>query len=531
MSEFDSTYLHVGNESQLFVDNWIIESVFGITRRWYKPERYGEEPVLRKDRPWEVFPYFTYSNYCVLYDPKDRLLKCWYEDAGLKTAGKWKDTSRLLYAESRDGIRWIKPEFDIVKFDGCSTNIIAGYTFDDIETSTDKNPCPQCGIHSQAIIIDPNPSTQDEKFRMFFSLDTANEGRQLTCAHSGDGINWRLYPSKPSIGDMLNLSDVSNLFYDKYSHQFVMNTRKSIMFKAALPEYYVTANKKNSWHGWVCTYAPHRPDLMNKRRVFQTRSHNFINWSDPVELVCSDDVQDNIDEMYYGMGQFKVGNMNFGTLGILRHADNEMDVRLVYSRDGVKWYDADRANPFLKPRGKGYFDAHMVSIVPSPIEMGDKLLFFHGGSTGHHDYWLSADENLDCEEARDLDSVKFSMGLAMLRRDGFCSIDTGDVREGIIATRPLKAMKNSGLNTGNNCYSLYVNARCRHGGSIRVTVTDLNGKTIEGFELDNCDPFTGDNVEHKVSWRGRDQIPGVNTFRRYVFYMRKAEIFSFKLYF
>ena len=70
-SHFDSTNLHIGTEPQLFVDNWNIESVHGITRRWYKPERYTNDPILKKDKPWEMFPYFTYSNYCVLFDPKD----------------------------------------------------------------------------------------------------------------------------------------------------------------------------------------------------------------------------------------------------------------------------------------------------------------------------------------------------------------------------------------------------------------------------------------------------------------------------
>jgi hypothetical protein len=45
---------------------------------------------------------------------------------------------------------------------------------------------------------------------------------------------------------------------------------------------------------------------------------------------------------------------------------------------------------------------------------------------------------------------------------------------------------------------------------------------------ENCDPFTGDNVRHKFTWQGRDAIPGAGTFRRVVFHLKKAEMFSFR---
>jgi len=514
---FNSTDLHIGAEPQLFVDNWDIESVQSVTRRWYKPARQGDGPVLAKDKPWEIFPYFTYSNYCVLRDPKDGLFKCWYEDASMRQPGEWPSTtSRLLYAESRDGIRWEKPELDIVFYNGKPTNIVAGRDFG--QGSSEKNPWPNEGVHSAAIIIDPNPPTPEERFRMWFTHETSQAGRtvhQVACAHSVDGKHWLPYPSGPTMGSTENAGDVSTLWYDADSRDFVMNTRKAPMSYVAWSD----VNRKTHplAFGWSPFYAPQRPDLMNKRRIFQTRSHDFIHWTEPLELLCPDDDWDNLDEQYYGMGQFQVGRQHFGTLGVFRQADNEMYVRLVYSRDGLHWSPADRGLPFLSPRGPAHWDAHMVSIVPAPIEVGGQLWFFHGGTSGHHDYWMST-EKLDVPEARDLAAVHFAMGLATLRRDGFCSLDTGDVRPGVIATRPV-------FSSGT---ALFINARCRAGGSIRVTLTDPNGQTLEGCELAKCDLFTGDDVSHKVTWQGRDLIPGANTFRRVVFHLRKAEIFSFR---
>src|SRR3546814_18614074 len=75
---------------------------------------------------------------------------------------------------------------------------------------------------------------------------------------------------------------------------------------------------------------PHRPELMNKRRVFKTVSADFLNWTELVPIATPEDTMDNLDEAYYGCGQFSVGNMQFGTMGVFQGTDNGMYVRLIY---------------------------------------------------------------------------------------------------------------------------------------------------------------------------------------------------------
>lgn len=525
--KIDSTDFHIGEETHLFVDNWNIESVTGITRRWHWPERHPV-PLIVKDRPWEIFPYFTYNNYTVLRDPQDGLFKCWYEDGGMLEAGEWPHTSRLLYAESNDGIHWVKPEFDIVLHEGRPTNIIAGYEF--AEKPSPKNPLPGCSIHSQVVIIDPHPKCAEERFKMFFSLEKKNPpSRRIRCAHSPDGIHWTLYAESPRMGRADYVGDVSTLWYDETCREFVMNTRKAGMVQTPIPSGYACVDPSNPNYGWTRAYAPHRPDMMNKRRVFQCRSHDFIHWSEPVEILCPDDEFDNLDAMYYGMGQFQIGRMHFGTLGIFRQADDERDVRLVFSRDGLRWRNAYGGAPFLAPRGPEHWDAYMTAICDGPVDVGGTLHFFYAGTSGHHDYCMSGKENLDHPEAKDISLTRFELGLATLRRDGFCSLDTGDVRPGVIATRPMCG-PNTSLRYESACThsTLHINARCRNGGSIRAEVTDHNGRVLDGFSAAECELFTGDSLDHVFHWQGRSEIPGTEKFRRVVFRMERAEIFSFR---
>ena len=76
----DPSQLHVEENVQTFLDNVIIYYAGFVARRWHRPEKHAEGPVLQKARPWEHVPYFTYSNYTVLRDQEDSLFKCWYED-------------------------------------------------------------------------------------------------------------------------------------------------------------------------------------------------------------------------------------------------------------------------------------------------------------------------------------------------------------------------------------------------------------------------------------------------------------------
>lgn len=126
----DSSQLFVQTCVQSLLDNVLIETSQDITRRWHQPQRYADGPLIKKDRPWEHALYFTYSNYQVLHDPQDGLFKCWYEDLeGPDEARSWQHfgmKSRQLYAESKDGINWRKPELDLYTIDGRRTNIVLG---------------------------------------------------------------------------------------------------------------------------------------------------------------------------------------------------------------------------------------------------------------------------------------------------------------------------------------------------------------------------------------------------------------------
>ena len=487
----DATHFYMADKTQVFTDNVTLASANGcVTKRWYHPEYRQDKPVLCKDRPWEHLPYFTYSNYTVIRDPDDGLFKCWYQDWEPGLDRKYK--ARQLYAQSADGANWEKPELGIAHEQGRNTNICLGE--------------PDTSFHSMNVVLDPHPSSSRERFKALYSrVSSAGECR-IECAHSADGIHWHIYEQLPSFGiSGPRLEDVSVIFYDEDSRQFVQNTRHFLKGRAARIEDNINyfAGRRN-------------------RRIWQCRSSDFLRWSEPV-LVADIDDDDNLDDHFYGMAQFKVGNIHLATLGLLHMVDNTRHVELLSSRDGIRWSRPARNAPFLAPRGPGHWDAYMTAIVSPPIQMQDELWFYVGGSACHHDWWSwGANEGMDHPEAKDFSKAQFSLGLATLRRDGFVSLYSNKYREGIIKTQPL-------ISAG---AELIINARCAPGGHIKVAVTDPEHKVIEPCSLENCDPFIADSLDHKVTWKGKSHIAGQAEtglyWRRLHFVLNDAELFSLR---
>ena len=142
----------------------------------------------------------------------------------------------------------------------------------------------------------------------------------------------------------------------------------------------------------------------------------MIHWSEPYAALTPEDGEDGLDETYYGFYPFAAGGVQMGFLNTMSYVSNEMGVRLVYSRNGKTWHHLNKRQPFLTPRGEGHWDAYMATITHEPIRVGDELFIYHGGSSNHHDWWISgAREGLDVPEVTDPDGVNYALGLAKLR--------------------------------------------------------------------------------------------------------------------
>jgi len=133
--------LQIGHATQLFVDDAIIQHRQGVVRRVQAATKM-DGPVLTPERPWE-FSYHPeddgigkriYVYGTVFYDPLQKQYRMWYMSRmsnrhnykipELGIPGKNVHSDLTLYATSRDGINWERPNLGLYKFDGNTRNNI-----------------------------------------------------------------------------------------------------------------------------------------------------------------------------------------------------------------------------------------------------------------------------------------------------------------------------------------------------------------------------------------------------------------------
>lgn len=528
--DWDSSQLVIQDVTQYFFDDGVIAQTQDLTRTVHRPTK-APGPCLQKDKPWERTPHFHANNWSILRDSANGQFRCWYEDWYADPDVFKRDNAvnptfaRTLYAQSTDGLHWEKPALDYYEENGQKTNAVLG----DLRTFT---KCEGIGVFEDP--LDPDPQ---RRFKMALDhvvgaemnrdarISKTRDGRDgltgsvvVEMHASADGVHWKPLEGTPRFGlHGNNLGDCFSVFPDSDAGQYRLLTRaagmESVHYDAQRPQ----------TNSFFPPHFPGDPARMNKRRIFLSGSADLIRWSSP-RAVLTPDSEDNLDDSYYCMNQFKVGEMYVGFLHVLHEVSNTLDVRLVFSRDGWHWHQMDQRRPWLAPSGDGW-DKYMVNANSAPIAVGDEMFVFFGGASCRHDWWfvgkkegLDQNKNLDLPEVQSLDHVHYGLGLAKMRRDGFVSLDAGLVREGVLVTNALR--------TGG--HRLVVNAACAPGGYVKVEATDENEKVLNGCSRELCTTFTGDATQHVVAWKDRPDIPhdGVVRLR---FFLRNASLYSFKL--
>lgn len=161
--------INIGNRRECFFDNYLIdEDKTTAEKRLNKPTR--QDVIMVLDKPWEG----TYTTFfCPVY-----------------AQGKWHmyytstlgaQIKFLMYAQSDDGLEWIRPNLGIVEFNGSKDNniILDMEMFKELEFTNFDN---------FSVFYDENPACpQNEKFKMV-ALWMGHAS--LLALMSEDGIHW-----------------------------------------------------------------------------------------------------------------------------------------------------------------------------------------------------------------------------------------------------------------------------------------------------------------------------------------------------
>ncbi len=469
---------------QLFVDDFLIESTT-LKRTHHQAEYHSASPVLGPDQPWEGpsgrgrAGIFSDG---VWFDPQDQLFKAWYHGGAISQEPLQYATG---YATSKDGIHWEKPQLDVVT----GTNIVL----------PDVNGLRR---NSATVWLDHFEADPARRFKMFrvVQQDYLQENGSKTHRNfiqyhaSPDGIHWTLTGESGSCGDR------STVFFNAHRRRWVAGLRVGDQLVSRCRGYFEATDAL----GMLQFDEP------------QTRDHGVRLWvgADELDPAREDLKLRRIAERPYDLVPSQLYNLDcnayesllLGLFTIWRgHPVDELkrskinEVCVGFSRDGFHWTRPDRRAFYgVSEDSKAWNFGNVQSAGGCCLIVNDKLYFYVGGSRRGG----SADPN--------------NTGLAVLRRDGFTSLDA-DETEGTLTTRLIRF---SGKH-------LFVNANAS-GGELYAELVDGDGRVIAPFTRDNCRPVTVDSTRVRVTWNGISDLSDyAGKSVRIRFNLRQGQLYAF----
>jgi len=444
---------------QLFVDDFLIEAT-DLKRTFHRPEEHPASPVVRVDKPSErtgKAPFAAVFSDGVWYDPADRLFKMWY------MAGIFEGTA---YAASKDGVQWEKPVLDVEP----GTNVVNKGLRD-----------------SSTVWLDWAEKDPARRWKMFTS--TRRDGRSgwfLAVRGSADGVHWSApLAETPAVGDR------STVFYNPFRGKWIYSIRcggprgRARQYRECDDAVAGAAWKPEDVFTWAASdkLDPHNPN--DEFKGVQPQLYNLD--AAPYESIM--------------LGLFSVWQGPDNSVCAQRKIQKRNEVLVAFSRDGFHWDRPDR-RPFIGVTEKegSWRWGNVQSAGGGCLVVADRLYFYFSGRALSDQFWDGA----------------ASTGLAVLRRDGFASMDAGP-SGGTLTTRPVRF---SGRH-------LFVNVDAKD-GELAAEILDDRGGVVEPFTRANCRPVRGDATLAPVTWQGAKDLGAVaGKAVRLRFHLRGGSLYAF----
>lgn len=448
--------IDIGSRRELFVDQFLIERMNGVALSLERPR--DEGIALRFDRPWEG----AFCGYATVLKDGD-LFRLYYR--GLPGKGRdGSDAEVTCYAESRDGVHWLKPDLGLFEHGGNKANniVLAGMA------PFSHNFCP---------MIDPRPGVPAvERFK-------ALAGTSETGLHeftSADGIRWRKLGPKAVLTK--GAFDSQNVpFWSEHEGKFLCYLR---VFEGGI------------------------------RRIARAESKDFVHWTAPVLMMYGDrpieHLYTNQTSPYFRAphlyvviaarflpGRQVLSAAEAKAIGVDPDYFNDCSDGVLITTRGGSRYDRTFMEGFLVP---GIGPENWVSRTNYPA--------LNVVQTGPSEMSFYANQNYGQPTSH--------LRRYSLRLDGFARV-RAPYAGGEFTTRLLRFAGRA----------LSVNFATSAAGSLRVEIQDAAGKAIPGFALADAAEMIGNEIDRDVRWRaGCDLAALAGRLVRLRFVMKDADLYA-----
>jgi len=303
----------------LLVDDHHVLYRSGTKRVLHQLKRHVKNPVIAKDKPWE-----TTVAYCSVHrDEKTGKHQLWYQ--------AWQGSCYLCYAESEDGMTWVKPNLGLHEYKGSKENNIVlsiGY--------------------GGSVIYDPRDPDPGRRYKSAF-WEQYRKPYGTSLAFSPDGIHWRKYKNNPvikgSYGDYIQPPFEGDPIIDSGSQGSPLSTSDVIDL--------IWDEKRQVYAIYSKTWLDGPTgDMHWKRAVVRTESKDFIKWTKPQLVIAADEFDGKGGEHELAMTSggggsggvqhhsgpaFCYNDMYFSMLQVMDAGNTgNMPIELALSHDGYK---------------------------------------------------------------------------------------------------------------------------------------------------------------------------------------------------
>jgi hypothetical protein len=434
---------HAQTPRHLFLDPAFVPQMENVSLRVNPPQQ--REIVIRPDKPWEQLMI----SFFLTVREEEGKLRMWY------ICRDKANHPNLAYAESLDGVTWVKPNLGIVEYDGSKENNLVGVTT--LEGTVFQDP----------------QGKPEEKY--LYVTNVRDKG--IVRFTSPDGLRWRSddHALLPFRADTQNVT-----LWDERQGAYVLYLRG---WDVGKPWTNRLRKVVRLTTGSLAAPLPIIPSGLDSDPKRPKALPHFVN---EIPTVFAADERDPKNTDVYNLAaqryppdpRWYVGFPSF----FQRErdmSDGRLEMHFAGSADGITWHRYDRT-PYVLPGLADSESANMVFMGVGLVVRGDEIWQYGTGFHSRHGDVAA--------RKRKTDGVIYRY---VQRVDGFVSLDFGN-DEGKCVTAPVKA----------DGARLLLNVDTGALGQLRVGLLDADGKAIGGHGVDECEILRTNSTRALVSWKG-----------------------------